>query len=117
MKIKKQKYRRSDTKIMTKEARVLKFLRESRKLSMRQAGRLLGSSDALVNHSEHGRLDLTGELILRFLKAYGYEYSYFEDLASGKIPIAENTLEQCMALLKRLHPDKLKTIHSILQSF
>jgi transcriptional regulator with XRE-family HTH domain len=117
MKIKKQKYRRSDTKIMTKEAKVLKYLRESRQLSMRQAGRILGSSDALVSHSEHGRIDLTGDLIMRFLNAYGYEYSYFQDLVSGKIHISENTLEQCMVLLKRLHPDKLKTVHSILQSF
>ncbi len=102
---------------MTKEAKVLKYLRESRQLSMRQAGRILGSSDALVSHSEHGRIDLAGELILRFLKAYGYEYSFFQDLVTGKIQIIENTLEQCQVLLKRLHPDKLKTIHSFFKPF
>lgn len=38
MQIKKIKRRRSDTKVVTKEGRLLKFLRESRSLSMRQAG-------------------------------------------------------------------------------
>jgi hypothetical protein len=39
-KIKKKK-RRSDTKIMTREATVLKIMRESRKLSMRRAAVLV----------------------------------------------------------------------------
>jgi hypothetical protein len=50
MKIVKKKKRRSDTKVLTKEGRLLKFLRESRNLSMRNAGRLLGKSDAIINH-------------------------------------------------------------------
>lgn len=49
MQIKKVKRRRSDTKVVTKEGRLLKFLRESRNLSMRQAGRLIGKSDAIIN--------------------------------------------------------------------
>jgi hypothetical protein len=47
MKIIKKKKRRSDTKVMTKEGRLLKFLRESRALSMRQAARLIKKSEAV----------------------------------------------------------------------
>lgn len=116
MKIKK-KNRRSDIKVMTKEARVLKFLRESRHLSMRKAGSILGTSDAFVSHSEHGRIDLTPIIILRFLNAYGYEHSYFMKLVKGEIEMPEKSLEECISLLKRIQPEKLKTIKAILESF
>ncbi len=116
MKLKK-KNRRSDIKIMTKEAKVLKFLRESRRLSMRRAGHILGTSDAFVSHSEHGRIDLTANIILKFLNAYGYEHDYFKKLVEGKIDLPENHLEECLTLLKRMNPEKLKTVKTILQSF
>lgn len=102
---------------MTKEARILKFLRESRGLSMRRAGHILGTSDAFVSHSEHGRIDLTTNIILKFLNAYGYEHDYFKKLVEGKIEVPENHLEDCLSLLKRMSPDKLKTVKTILQSF
>lgn len=117
MKIKKKKNRRSDIKVMTKEARILKFLRESRRLSMRKAALVLGTSEAFINHSEHGRIDLTPTIIVRFLNAYGFDYSYFKDLLEDKIEIPENQLEDCINILKKLAPEKLKTIKAILQSF
>ena len=117
MKIKKKKNRRSDIKVMTKEARILKFLRESRRLSMRKAGAILSTSEAFINHSEHGRIDLTPAIILRFLNAYGFEYGYFKDLVEGKIEMPENQLEECIGLLKKMPQEKLKTLKAILQSF
>lgn len=117
MTIKKKKTRRSDVKVMTKEARILKFLRESRRLSMRKAASVLGVSEAFINHSEHGRIDLTPTIIIKFLNAYGFEHRYFKDLVEGKIEIPENQLEDCIGILKRMAPEKLKTIKAILQSF
>lgn len=117
MKIKKKKNRRSDIKVMTNEAKILKFLRESRRLSMRKAGAILGTSEAFINHSEHGRIDLTPAIILRFLNAYGFEYVYFKDLVEGRIELPENQLEDCISLLRRMAPEKLKTVKAILQSF
>ena len=84
---------------------------------MRKAGLILGTSDAFVNHSEHGRIDLSVAIIMRFLNAYGYEYEYFKNLVEGKIEIPENQLEECISLLKRISPEKLKTVKTILQSF
>ncbi len=117
MKLKKKKNRRSDFKVMTKEAKTLKFLRETRGLSMRKAGLILGTSDAFVNHSEHGRIDLTPTIIMKFLNAYGFEYEYFRKLVEGTIEIPENQLEECISILKRMAPEKLKTVKTILQSF
>lgn len=117
MKIIKKKTRRSDTKVMTKDARTLKFLRESRNLSMRQAGRLIGKSDAIINHAENGRLDLTPQLILKLLGAYGYTYEEFQKMQSDEFSVSEHTLSECIRILQRLSPAKLRTIKNILESF
>lgn len=117
MLMKKKKNRRSDHRILTKEGRVLKFLRESRKLSMRSAGRIIGTSDALINHSENGRLDLTPALIMKLLNAYGYQWDYYQKLVKGEIDLPESDLEDCIQLLKRMKPEKLKIVKNILASF
>lgn len=84
---------------------------------MRKAGSILGTSDAFVSHSEHGRIDLNPAVILRFLNAYGYEYEYFKKIVEGKIEIPESQLDECITILKRMAPEKLKTVRTILQSF
>lgn len=117
MKIIRKKIRRSDTKVVTKEGRLLKFLRESRNLSMRNAGRLLGKSDAIINHAENGRLDLTPQLILKFLEIYGYSFEDYRKMLSSEFSVPEHTLSECIGILKRLDPSKLKTIKNILDSF
>lgn len=117
MKITKKKKRRSDTKVVTKEGRLLKFLRESRSLSMRNAGRLIGKSDAIINHAENGRLDLTSNLILQLLEVYGYSYEQFEKMLNSEFSVPQHTLSECIEILKRLEPSKLKTIKNILESF
>ncbi len=117
MEIKKKKKRRSDTKIMTREARILKVMRESRKLSMRRAGKLLGSSDALVSHAENGRLDLTPQLIMRIISIYGYSYDEFLKFKGGEVELPEAIRTECIEIIKRLSFDKLKTVKTILQSF
>lgn len=117
MQIKKQKNRRSDHKIITKEGKVLKYLRESRKLSMRRAGQTIGASDALINHSENGRIDLTPTLIMKLLNAYGYKWEYFQKLVKGEIELPENDFDDCVQILKRLKPEKLKVVKNILLSF
>lgn len=117
MQMKKKKNRRSDHKILTKEGKVLKFLRESRKLSMRSAGRIIGTSDALINHSENGRIDLTTGLIMKLLNAYGYQWDYFQKLVKGEIDLPQNDLEDCILILKRMKPEKLKVVKNILASF
>lgn len=84
---------------------------------MRQAARIIGVSEAIVNHVENGRVDITPTLITKFVKAYGYEFKEFEQMLDGKIDIPEHTLSECIGILKRLTPDKLKTVKTILESF
>ncbi len=116
-KIKKKKYRRSDDKIITKEAGVLKHLRESRKLSVRKVGKIIEKSDTWVSHAENGRSDLDPKKILLLLNVYGYSYESFMELVNGNRAMPTNTYAECVEILKRLDKEKLKTVKAILESF
>ena len=117
MQTKKRKYRRSDDKVITKEAGVLKYLRETRRISLRKVGLILGKSGTWVSHVEHGRIDLDPNKILRLLNVYGYKYEYFLELVSGGRAMPSNTYAECVEILKRLDKEKLKTVKAILESF
>ena len=114
---KKKKYRRSDTKKETEESKLIKYLRESRALSMRKAADLIGVSCATINHSENGRKDLTPGLILRFLNAYGYTLEQFEGMLKGEFVIPDHLRSECIEIIKRLDDQKLKTVKAFLMTF
>lgn len=111
------KKRRCNHKVMTKEASVLKFMRESRNLSMRRAGDLLGVSDSTISHLENGRADLQPEIVTRLLFNYGYSYEQFILMSNGKIELPQSLRRECLEIIKRLDEEKLKTVRTILQSF
>ncbi|MEC7276946.1 MAG: helix-turn-helix transcriptional regulator [Bdellovibrionota bacterium] len=115
--IKKVKNRRSDTKIVTEEGRLLAFLRESRNLSMRKAASLIGVSSSIVNHAENGRMDLTPTVIMKFLKAYGYEFEEFQEMLEGKVQVPEHLRSECIEIIKRIEESKLKTVKAFLMTF
>lgn len=117
MKASKKKNRRSDLKVETKEGRLLKYLRESRHLSVRAAGRVLGVSESTVCHSENGRRDLNRKIIETFLEVYGYSYEEFEGMLKGDIILPENMRGECLEIIKRLEPSKLKAVKAFLNTF
>lgn len=117
IKTKRKKKRRSDHKFMTKEASLLKFMRESRFLSMRRVAPILGLSEATVNHSENGRRDLDDALIKRFLKVYGYTWDEFKEMLSGKVEVPEHLRSECIDVINRLDDSKLKTVKAFLNTF
>jgi transcriptional regulator with XRE-family HTH domain len=117
IRIKRKKKRRSDKKVMTKEASLLKFMRESRHLSMRRVAPILGLSEATVNHSENGRRDLDEALIKRFLKVYGYTWEQFQQMLSGEVEVPEHIRSECIDIINRLDDSKLKTVKAFLNTF
>ncbi len=117
IRIKRKKKRRSDKKVMTKEASLLKFMRESRYLSMRRVAPILGLSEATVNHSENGRRDLDEPLIKRFLKVYGYTWEQFQQMLSGEVEVPEHIRSECIDIINRLDDSKLKTVKAFLNTF
>ncbi len=113
----KKKSRRCDLKVETKEGRLLKYLRESRNLSVRAVGRIMGISESTVCHSENGRRDLNKKIIISFLDAYGYSYDEYEKMLQGDIVLPENIRGECIDIIKRLEPSKLKAVKAFLNTF
>ena len=113
----KNRNRRSDKKVMTREALIIKYLRESKKLSMRRAAKIIGVSDSQISHAENGRMDLKPDFIMKVVTNYGYTYQYFLDVLNNKKEAPEHTLSECIEILKRLDKEKLRTVKAILESF
>jgi DNA-binding XRE family transcriptional regulator len=82
---KKGRVRRSDSQRITKEARILKFMRTSRGLSMRRAGQIIGVSAATINHIDNGRMDVHEKWIFKCVGAYGYTYEDFLDFRLSSV--------------------------------
>lgn len=117
MTLKRQKTRRCDKKTETPEGNLLKYLRESRNLSMRQAARLIGTSSSTVNHTENGRRDITTGVILKFVEAYGYTFEQFQEMLKGTIILPQHIRSECIEIINRLDEKKLKSVKSFLVTF
>ena len=99
---------------MIKEALILKFMRESRNLSMRRAGNLFGVSDSAVSHLENRRANLHPEIVMKLLHFYCYSYEQFIYMSSGKTEVPQSLRLECVEIIKRLDADKLKTVRTSL---
>lgn len=117
MEIKKKKTRRCDLKIETKEGKLLKYLRESRNLSVRSVGRILGTSGSTICHVEHGRKDANQLLIEKLLEIYGYTFEDFKKMLRGEVLLPENLRDECIEIIKRLDSTKLKAVKAFLNTF
>lgn len=103
MTFKKKKTRRCDKKVPTEEGKLLKYLRETRKLSMRSAAKLIGTSEATVNHTENGRKDINTTILDKFCEAYdGYSLEEFNTFRNGNLIIPEHTRSECIKIINRL---------------
>ena len=108
--------RRSYQKIITKEVRVLRILREMKNLSQDQASSLCGYSRPSIGHIENGRISLDQGRIEHIVESYEYPMSEFHRLMKEEI-IRDEILGQAFEVMKRLPEDKLKIVSSLLQSF
>ena len=92
-------------------------MRQTKKLSFRQAGKLIGLSGSYVNHVEHGRMDFPKHRLDQLLLAYGFSVTEFAEYQNGKdIPIV-SIMDECLALLGRVNEEKLRTVHAVLLGF
>lgn len=111
------KYKRSQHKRITKAARVLRFMRMSKGISMRAAGRLVGLSDSWINHIEQGRMDFDDRHAARLIEAYGFTHREYEMLlAGGEVPYT-SIKDECTALIEQIDESKLKTVLAVLRGF
>ena len=107
------KAKRSSYKVKTKEGQILRFMRQSRALSMRAAAHAVNKSDSVVSHYEHGRTNISEQSLSALILAYGYTRAQFDEYLKGKeIPLSIR--DECIALIERLDPLRLQTIYPVL---
>ena len=109
--------KRSQKKIVTRTSKILRFMRVSRHVSMREAARSCGISVSAINHYEQGRMDVSESRTWQLCGAFGYSQSEFRTLLDGgEIPISDYKRE-CLGLIERIDDKKLRTVHAVLTGF
>jgi transcriptional regulator with XRE-family HTH domain len=111
------KPKRSNLRIITSTSKILRYMRMSRKISMRAAGARNGISDSSIAHYETGRMDVFPERICQLVESYGYPLQDFEEFKNGRTMPTLSLKDECYQLIDRLDETKLRAIHAMLTSF
>jgi len=108
--------KRSDIKHITNASRALKFLRQQAKLSTRGAAAMSGIGDGVINHLEHGRINVRQHHLDALLKAYNATEQTYQMFTSGSVALPQNLRAECLEIVQRMSQDQLRTAHPVLQS-
>jgi transcriptional regulator with XRE-family HTH domain len=105
--------RRSYRRVITKEVRVLKLLRQMKKIPQDKASALCGYSRPSIGHIENGRIEIPLSRIRHIVSCYGIEFEKFEELMKEEV-LRDEIIEACQDKLLRLPEAKLKLVQSVL---
>ncbi|OFZ15347.1 MAG: hypothetical protein A2X86_17685 [Bdellovibrionales bacterium GWA2_49_15] len=108
--------RRSYRRIITKEVRVLKILRQMKNLTQDQASAVCGESRPTIGHIENGRIELNEERIRHIVSSYGHSMEEFYRLMKEEV-LRDEIIEASMHKMRGLTEEKLKLINNLLGSF
>lgn len=109
--------KRSNQKLITPKARVLRHLRMSKSISQREVGRRCGLSEAAIGHYENGRMEVSEERLDQFLEMYGYTRKEFDEYLNGDKAAVTGLKGECIRLIETLTDDQLRAIHGVLVGF
>ena len=105
--------RRSYRKVITKEVRVLKVLRQIKNLTQDQASAVCAYSRPSIGHIENCRIELDKDRISHIVLSYGHEMTKFQGLMKEEV-LRDEILNFCFLKMRNLNEDKLKLIQSII---
>lgn len=109
------KLKRSQQKRISNEAKILRHMRLSKRISLKGAGRLVGISSSAIAHIEQGRMDLSRKRIESLVKAYGYTIDEYLEFFDGReIPV--HLRDECITLLRNCDESKLKLLHPLISN-
>ncbi len=91
---------------------VLRRMRESSGLTMRQVGAMIGISHVAISQFENQKLNLPDYRIEQLVKAYGYTLDEFNKIM-GRAPVV-SPKDDCYAMIERLDDEQLLAVRSIL---
>jgi transcriptional regulator with XRE-family HTH domain len=104
--------RRSYRRIITKEVRVLRILRQMKNFSQDQASSVCGYSRPSIGHIENGRIELDQDRIRHVVECYRHPISAFERLMKEEV-IRDEVYKNILEKMKNLSEEKLKLVNSL----
>lgn len=94
---------------------VLRRMRESSGLTMRQVGGMIGVSHVAISQFENGKLELPPYRIEQLVKAYGLDMTDLNKIL-GRSPVI-SPKDDCHAMLNRMDEEQLTAVHSVMVQF
>ncbi len=91
---------------------VLRRMRESSGLTMRQAAGIIGFSHTAISQFENGKMSLPDYRIEQMVKAYGFSQEEFNKIL-GRPPII-SPKDDCYAMIERMDEEQLLAVRSIM---
>lgn len=92
---------------------VMRRMRESAELTMRQVGAMIGVSHVAISQFENGKLELPEYRVEQLVKAYGYSMEEFNKIMGKAAPVV-SPKEDCFAMLERLTEDQVALMRSMM---
>lgn len=98
---------------LSREAEVLKRMRELRSLSVRNVGDMLNVSFTTVSHMENGRATIHDEYLNNFLIALDFSRKDFREFMDGRVKDEALRLK-CFRIVEKMEPSKLEKVYAVL---
>jgi len=103
-------------KQISKEARVLRTMRNMADLSQPQAGAKCDLHRSCIDHIENGRVEITPEKIELLVRSYGFTMDQFREMKEAPL-LRDEVLQDCHKILAHLDNDKLRAVKALLDNF
>lgn len=110
-----RKPRRNHYKIVTKEVRVIRILRQRKGISQTQASRLCGLVPGGFGHIEVGRVELTRTRVEHILRCLGYAWTDFDVLLKTTV-LRDEVLVETTSCLAQLSDEGLLAALNIIKA-
>lgn len=107
---------RSQIKRISLGSRTLKFLRLQSGLSLRAASAISGTGASVINHLEHGRMEIRVRHLEQLLKSYGSTRQTYEMFTSGRVKLPVDLRADCIRIIEGMTLEQIQTLHPLLES-
>ena len=91
---------------------VMRRMRESSGLTMRQAGGMIGISHVAISQFENQKLKLPDYRIEQLVKAYGFTLNEFAKIIGKEVVV--NLKDDCHSMLDRMNDEQLAALRAIM---
>ena len=95
---------------------VMRRMRESSELTMRQVGAMVGVSHVTISQFENGKLELPDYRVEQLVKAYGYTMDEFNKIMGKSAPVV-SPKDDCFAMLEKLTEEQVALLRTLMSHF